>query len=103
MEKAKSWCEEVIRNNPDNATFLDTYAWILYKMESYDEAEKYILLALDKGGENDPDVNEHAGDIQMALESYQLAESYYLKAVILGGEREKLEAKIDRIRKKKNE
>ena len=47
--------------------FLDTYAWILYKLESYEEAEKYILSALDKGGENDPEVNEHAGDIQLAL------------------------------------
>ncbi len=95
LEQAKSWSEDVLRNNPDNATFLDTYAWILFKMESYDEAEKYILAALDKGGDNDPDVNEHAGDIQKALNSYQIAESYYLKAIILGGDRKKLKEKID--------
>jgi len=95
LEQAKSWSAEVLRNNPDNATFLDTYAWILFKMESYDEAEKYILSALDKGGENDPDVNEHAGDIQRALNSYQIAESYYLKAIILGGDRKNLGEKIE--------
>lgn len=103
LEKAKEWSSDVVKNNPDNATFLDTYAWILYKLESYEEAEKYILFALDKGGENDPEVNEHAGDIQLALKSYQIAMSYYLKAIILGGDREKLEEKIDRIKAGENE
>lgn len=98
LEKAKEWSSDVVKNNPENATFLDTYAWILFKLESFEEAEKYILYALDKGGENDPEVNEHAGDIQAALESYLIATSYYLKAIILGGDREKLEDKIDKIK-----
>lgn len=98
LEMAQQWSSEVVKNNPENATFLDTYAWVLFKLESFEEAEKYILYALDKGGENDPEVNEHAGDIQAALESYQIATSYYLKAIILGGDREKLEDKIDKIR-----
>lgn len=89
---------EAIKNNPDNSTFLDTYAWILYKMERFDEAEKYILHALDKGGENDPEVNEHAGDIERALKSYDIAKSYYMKAIILGGDKSVLEEKIGEIK-----
>jgi len=98
LEMAKAWSSNVVKNNPDNATFLDTYAWVLYKLESFEEAEKYILFALDKGGENDPEVNEHAGDIQRALKSYKVARSYYLKAIILGGDKEKLEEKIDQLK-----
>jgi Tfp pilus assembly protein PilF len=98
LEKAKAWSSDVVKNNPENATFLDTYAWVLYKMESFEEAEKYILYALDNGGENDPEVNEHAGDIQMALESFQVAMSYYQKAIILGGDKEKLDEKIDQVK-----
>jgi tetratricopeptide (TPR) repeat protein len=98
LEQAKLWSAEVIKNNPDNATFLDTYAWILYKMKLYSEAEKHVLLALEKGGENDPDVNEHAGDIQKALDSFQIAESYYIKAILLGGERKRLEDKIEELK-----
>lgn len=94
LKKAKDWSNQTIRNNPENATFLDTYAWILYKLQEYEEAERYILNALEKGGENDPDVNEHAGDIQQALLSFEVAKSYYMKAIILGGEKEKLEEKI---------
>jgi len=103
LEKAKAWSSDVIRNNPDNATFLDTYAWVLYKLEYFEEAEKYILFALDKGGESDPEVNEHAGDIQIALQSYQIAISYYQKAIILGGDKVKLEDKIDQVNAREHE
>ncbi|TFH23800.1 MAG: tetratricopeptide repeat protein, partial [Bacteroidia bacterium] len=100
---AREWSYKTVKNNPDNSTFLDTYAWVLYKLKAYEEAEKYILSALDKGGENDPEVNEHAGDIQRALESYEIAKSYYLKAILLGGDKDKLEEKIDILKVRKNE
>jgi len=103
LDKAKEWSAVVVHNNPDNATFLDTYAWVLYKLKSFEEAEKYILSALEKGGENDPEVNEHAGDIQAELESYQIARSYYLKAIILGGNRVNLEKKISIVKDRANE
>jgi len=95
LDLAREWSLKAIKNNPDNATFIDTYAWVLFKMNEFEEAEKYILNALEKGGENDPEVNEHAGDIMVALKSYEVAKSYYQKSVILGGERERLEKKID--------
>jgi tetratricopeptide (TPR) repeat protein len=103
LTKAKEWSYTTVQNNPENSTFLDTYAWVLYKLEAYEEAEKYILSALDKGGDNDPEVNEHAGDIQLALKSYEIAQSYYLKAIILGGDKDKLEKKIDTIKVRKDE
>ena len=103
LEKAKLWSKQAIRNNPDNSTFLDTYAWILFKLKDYEGAEKYILDALEKGGKNDPEVNEHAGDIQAALRSFEVAKSYYMKAIILGGQKEKLEKKIESIRNLRNE
>ena len=95
LDQARQWSLEVILNNPDNATFLDTHAWVLYKLEDYEAAEKYILDALNKGGENDPEVNEHAGDIQVALSSYEVARSYYRKAIMLGGAKERLEKKME--------
>lgn len=103
LKKAQAWSYTAVKNNPENATFLDTYAWVLYKLEDFVEAEKYILSALDKGGENDPEVNEHAGDIQLALESYEIAQSYYLKAILLGGDKAKLEEKIMAVKGRKNE
>lgn len=95
LNQAKQWSLQTILNNPENATFLDTYAWVLYRLNEYEEAERYILKALDKGGNNDPEVNEHAGDIQAALSSFDIARSYYNKAILLGGERTRIEKKIE--------
>ncbi|MEN8156425.1 MAG: tetratricopeptide repeat protein [Bacteroidota bacterium] len=103
LGQAKELSRKTIDNNPDNATFLDTYAWVLYRMEAYEEAEKYILMAIEKGGENDAEVNEHAGDIQAALKSPEIAKSYYLKAIVLGGDRAKLEEKINLLNRGDNE
>jgi Tfp pilus assembly protein PilF len=103
LEQAREWSQKATWNNPDNATFLDTYAWILFKQEHYDEAEKYILKALEKGGKNDPEVNEHAGDIQVALGSYEVALSYYRNAILLGGDKTRLEEKILTLEKQRNE
>lgn len=94
LDKAEGWSKKAIENNPENSTFLDTYAWVLFKKGDYPEAEKYILKALNMGGENDPEVNEHAGDIQQALGSPELAAAYYQKAIILGGDQKILEDKI---------
>lgn len=103
LEQAREWSQKASRNNPENATFLDTYAWVLYKMELYTEAEKLILTALEMGGSNDPEINEHAGDIQEALKSFDIAKSYYMKAIILGGEKERLEGKIKILEKQEDE
>lgn len=97
LEEAKALSNFTIRNNPENGTFLDTYAWILFKLENYEEAEKYIMKALNHGGENDPDVNEHAAEIHRAIGSLQLAIAFYRKAIILGGDKEKLMSKIEEI------
>lgn len=99
LAEAKKWSRKTIDNNPDNATFLDTYAWVLYQNGELEEAEKYILKALDKGGKNDPEVNEHAGDIQAALNSKEMALAYYQKAIMVGGDRQKLELKIENLDK----
>jgi tetratricopeptide (TPR) repeat protein len=97
LERAERWSRRTIDNNPENATFIDTYAWILYKMGDYEKAEEYIMDALEKGGKNDPEINEHAGDILKALQNYEIAKSYYMKAILLGGEKKKLENKIESI------
>jgi len=103
LVKAKQWSYITVKDNPENATFLDTYAWVLYKLGSFEEAEKYILSALEKGGKNDPEVNEHAGDIQKALKSYEIALSYYENAILLGGDKSKLEDKIESLKLKRDE
>jgi lipopolysaccharide biosynthesis regulator YciM len=98
LQEAKRISYIAIENNPDNGTYLDTYAWILYKLKDYKNAELFILEALKKGGINDPDINEHAAEIHKAIGSYELARSFYQKAIVVGGDKEKLIQKLEEIK-----
>jgi tetratricopeptide (TPR) repeat protein len=97
LDEAKELSRIVIENNPENDTFLDTYAWILYQREEYDEAEIYIMKALKHGGEDSAVINEHAGDIHKKIGSISLARDFYQKAIILGGKKEDLIRKLEKL------
>lgn len=57
LEKAAKMSRQALEMSPENATYLDTYAWILYKMGDYDGAMEYMKkateLAEQQGDENE--------------------------------------------------
>lgn len=65
LDKAKKMSGKVIKANPDDPTYLDTYAWILYMQGNYKESKKYLEIALenDAGGT----IIEHYGDVLFKL------------------------------------
>ncbi len=95
LDEAQRLSRITIEREPENGIFLDTYAWILYKKGAYEEAEKYIMKAVEKGGENDPDVNLHAAEIHKALGNIPMARAFYQKALILGGNKQDLIEKLE--------
>ena len=79
---------------PDNVYYLDTYAWVLYKLGRYKEAEKQMkkCLSLDK---NPSGANlEHYGDILLQLGKKKEAVEYWNKAKQAGGYSKDLEQKL---------
>jgi len=73
LSRAESLIVDVLKQYPDNATYLDTYAWILYQMNKFDRAKIYIDSALSKGGRNNPEILDHAGDIYHVLDDTKSA------------------------------
>lgn len=65
LVRAESMAQKVIQQYPDNATYLDTYAWILYLQGSYMLAHFYQQKAIDNIGNDDHDgtIYHHYGDI----------------------------------------
>ena len=65
MEKAKEMASLAIKYAPDEATFLDTYAWVCFVKGAYENARIYIEKAIKnlKGNSSDASIYEHAGDI----------------------------------------
>lgn len=84
IEKAEDMSRRSLRGeNEDNPTFLDTYAWILYKLGKYDEAietqKRAIQLMEERKVDNEEfwshygDMLNASGDRQGALEAWQKA------------------------------
>ncbi len=79
---------------PDNVYYTDTYAWVLYKLGRYKEAEKMMkkCLSLEK---NPSGANlEHYGDILLKLGKDSEAKEYWKKAQQAGGGSKELEQKL---------
>lgn len=66
--------------SPDNASFIDTRAWILYLMGDFTQAKSVIKKALLYGGNENPDVLDHYAEILYALKEYDLAFIYWEQA-----------------------
>lgn len=81
LDRAEQLSELCVAAQPDNDTFLDTYAWIFFKKHDYARAKEYIDQAIDlEADDPQADVFHHAGDIyymsgepQEALELWEEA------------------------------
>lgn len=78
---------------PGQASFQDTYAWVLFRQGAYAEARVWIEKAMASGGANEGVIVEHFGDILYALGEREEAWVQWKKAMDLGGGSEELPAK----------
>jgi len=63
LDKAEQMSYRTIKAEPKNATYLDTYAWILFMQKRYNEARIYIDQTLQCDSDTSAVLLEHAGDI----------------------------------------
>lgn len=93
LEKAKKMSEKSNQLAPGQSSYLDTYAWILYKMGDYKEANIWIDKAL-SGSETSGVILEHKGDILYKLNKVDEAVEYWVKAKNAGDASDLIEKKI---------
>lgn len=94
LQKAEQMSYRTIKAEPTNATFLDTYAWILFQQERYAEAAIYMEQTLQNDSTPSADVLEHAGDIFAKNEQMDRAVDFWQQAVDAGAESKVLIRKI---------
>lgn len=96
LQKAEQMSYRTIKAEPNNPTYLDTYAWILFRQKRFDEARKHIETAL----KNDTDsvqsavLLEHAGDICANGGDMDAALKYWQESLEAGSESATLPKKI---------
>lgn len=94
LDKAERMSGKVVERFPDNSTYLDTHAWVLFKKKNYTLARFYMQSAISNGGENNPTLLEHYGDILYFIDKPDEALQYWQRAKDNGGASEILERKI---------
>jgi len=102
LKKALKMSSKCIKTEPINATYLDTYGWILFKMGKINEAKIYLEKAMNNAGVNDPEITEHYGDMLYEMKEYKRAVETWEDSIILGGDKVKIEKKIYEAKEKIN-
>ena len=94
LKKAERMSAQCIKLEPDNATYLDTYAWIFFMQGNYTLARFYIESALEKDDTNSAELVDHYGDILFMSGEKEKAVEQWKKAKEMGKDTEILNRKI---------
>ncbi len=85
LSQAREMCERLMKLQPNNPTYQDTYGWVLYQLKDYKEA--YIMLEKATQGPNPSAVVvEHYGDALWKAGEKEQAITQWKRAKTIGGE-----------------
>ncbi|MCE5227141.1 MAG: tetratricopeptide repeat protein [Porphyromonadaceae bacterium] len=94
LKKAERMSAQCIKLQPDNSTYLDTYAWVFFTQGNYTLAKIYIENAISKDSTNSSELADHYGDILYMNGEKEKALEQWKKAKELGKQSETLDRKI---------
>lgn len=94
LPKAEQLSYKTIKAEPNNSTFLDTYAWILFQQKRYEEAKIYIDQAIHSDSTLTGVVKEHAGDIYAMTGDINKALEFWQQSLKGGNQSAVLKKKI---------
>lgn len=95
LGRAEELSHRLIRLSPNVATYEDTYAWVLFMLEKYEQARQMLEQALEHGGNGNPSILEHYGDVLFKLGQPEKALEFWEKAKNAGSSGELLLKKIN--------
>ena len=77
LTEAKTLIEQALKQEPENAAFLDSMAWVLFKLNQPKAALVFQLKALKFQKEPDATLHDHLGDIYAALKQTEQARAQW--------------------------
>ncbi|MDE7397372.1 MAG: tetratricopeptide repeat protein, partial [Muribaculum sp.] len=95
LDEAEQMSAESLINRPDEPTYLDTYAWVLFQKKDFQGARKMIDRAIEHSQQPQPDILEHAGDIYFFLGETDDAISFWEQAYQLDPDNQTLKTKVE--------
>lgn len=86
LEKARKMIQKAVDAEPENAAYLDSLGWVLFKLGKYKEAISWLNKATDLETGNDATIWEHLGDCYNAIKDAGEAKKAWNKALELVNE-----------------
>ena len=94
LSKAERMSAICMKLEPNNPSYIDTYAWIFFKQRNLGLARVYIEQAISKDKSNNAELADHYGDILYFLGEKEKALEQWEKAWELGKKHETIKRKI---------
>lgn len=101
LEKALAMSSRAIALTDNNPTYLDTHAWVLFKLGRTAEAKKVMQQAIALDSQNSAALLVHYGDILHAMGEQFMAEIYWRKALEKGYDADRITRRIEQSKAKK--
>ncbi len=92
LDRAERMAALAVKDSPDNANFIDTYAWVFFAKKDYQMALLYIKSAVEKDEDNH--LLEHYGDILWFVDDKEGAIEQWTKALEMDPDNELLQRKV---------
>ena len=92
LDRAERMAALALKDDPDNANFIDTYAWVYFAKKDYTKALLYIKSAVEKDEDNH--LLEHYGDILWFNDEKDAAVEQWTKALEEDPDNELLQRKV---------
>lgn len=89
LAKAARMSRKAVEAEPENAVYLDTYAWILFKQKKYSSAKACFKKAMLYGGKQQPEILRHYAALLEVLGEKDLADGYLQQAALKENEKKK--------------
>ena len=83
LDEAKKLIEKAVALEPDNAAYLDSLGWVLFKQHQPQEALDWLQKAVQQADQPDPTLYDHLGDIYAELKAFDKAREAWRKSVQL--------------------
>ena len=94
LDEALEMAHRANQLDAHNPTYLDTEAWVLYRLGRYEEAQTLMRQALVLDTANSAELLLHYGDILFALGKSFMAKNYWQKALEAGARGAEIEERL---------
>src|SRR6058998_622253 len=100
LDEAETMIRRALESEPNNASYLDSLGWVVFRKGKFDQALSDLLRAAKTVERDDPVVFEHIGDTYLKLNRMPEAVEAWQKALTLDPKNKNLAEKVEGTKKR---